>query len=901
MTSDVLGVSISGLRVSQNAIRTAGHNIANANTEGYSRQNNEINAFAGSSSGVGYVGNGAYTAKIERIVNDFVTEQVRQDTSLYNELNAYDTNILQLNDLLSNDITGLTGGLESFFSALQNLTDDPTSVASRQLLLSESSGLADRFNTLYNRNSTIADGVNQGIETAVKSINALSSNIAQLNLRIAESFTNSTNSPNDLLDQRDEALRELSELVSVQTFEQDNQVNVTIGTGIPLIISHTVSELNLAKNEFDPLQTEIYLSGANQVITDSLSGGEIGGLLDFQTTVIEPTFNDLGRIGIVLADQFNQLQQEGITLNNTFGQNMFYDINEFSIATNRIFPSSDNQTSNQVMALTITDTTFLTTSDYHLSIDENSNTYSVTRLNDNADVASGTVPVVFPESIEFDGLSIDITAGTFASGDEFLLRPTRFESRNFSVNNLFPDDIALGSPVLTDTNLSNLGSAQISPGDVLGLVDEVGTALPLLSQTGQMSPPLIVKFTTPTTYDILDNSNPGNPIQLDPPIRNQVYTPGIENNLFADDIGQTTIVSNGTATGLPGGAPVAVNGYPAETYTFETRDSSTGSIISTQNILSTSNASARNTAGLLDNIDGVSATAFNYMELRDFNLTLTAPLQITVNGENLIEYNAGAIVSGVPVPTLNSGEDFNDYLAEQVNENENLGALGIYAVSAFDAVNNEFYIQIHSTKGDDFTLELAANGAETIEVNDGENADVLLSNGVSTVIGGYIDVTLNNDITMSTTPVISALFGDSTAVNFSQLSYLGIQANITGVPQSGDTFTIDFNSDADSDNRNGLKMVNLQQTNTIENNNQTFNESYNRLVETIGITANTSATNTDAAEKVLQQTTNLRDSISGVSLDEEAADLIRYEQLYSANTQVINVARELFDRLLNSF
>ncbi len=911
MGSDVLGVSISGLRVSQNALRTAGHNIANANTEGYSRQTTEINSAGGTSSGIGYLGNGSYTSRIERVVNEFVIGQVRQDTSLYNEMNAYSEHILQLNDILANESTGLTRGLDSFFAALQNVTDDPTSTPSRQLLISESENLADRFNTLYERVNTISDSVNQGLETAVSGINRLTSTIATLNRSISDAIGSSdSNPPNDLLDQRDEALRSLSELVSVQVIEQGNQVNISVGNGIPLVVGNNSTDLILGQNEFDPLQPEIFISESSPPITHLLSGGEVGGLLDVEQTVIQPTLNDLGRVALVLADEFNELQQQGITLNNTFGENLFFDVNGSSASVGRIAASIDNQTSDQVIALTITDTSQLTASNYRLSI-SGSNNYSIVRLDDGIEVTSGALPA-FPGSITFDGLSFDITSGTFSNNDEFLIQPTRYGARDFAVMPLQASDIALGSPVLTNTSLGNLGNAEISAGEVLSLTNAAGGAIGLLTnQVGQMSPPLIVKFTTPTSYDILDNSDPGNPVQLNPPIRNQVYVPGIQNNLFATDDGQTTVVSSGTSLGLPGGstevaAGAGANAYPAETFTFTTTDPVSGATTS-QNVFSTLNASARTTAGLLDNIDGVSATAFNYLELRDFTVSLTAPLQVTLNGEDLVGYTAGALNADVPSPALNSGEDFNDYLAEQINSNSNLEGLGIYAVSAYDAVASEFYIQVHSTRGDDLTVQLEAAVGEVIEVNDGTNADVVMTGvgaGTATevLVGGRIDVNLASNIAMTTAPAPSAIFGAITASS----SYMGIQANITGAASAGDTFTLDFNTDAASDNRNGLSMVELQQSNSIAGSNtngpdQTFGDSYNRLLETVGIKTSTSSASKEAAEDVLNQTISLRDSVSGVNLDEEAADLIRFEQLYSANAQVINVARDLFDRLLNSF
>ncbi|MBX2807613.1 MAG: flagellar hook-associated protein FlgK [Cellvibrionaceae bacterium] len=909
MSGDPLSVSVSGLRVSQNALRTAGHNIANANTEGYSRQSTDIHSSGGSYSGVGYLGNGAYTVNVERVVDEFVVGQVRQDTSLYAELNAYNTYIRQLDDVLANQSTGLLPGLQAFFAAVQNLADDPTSVPSRQLFISESGNLSNRFNTLYSRMETIDDGVNQTLAVAVSQVNALSDTIAEVNRAIGEAYgANGTQAPNDLLDQRDQALKALSELVTINVVEQDgNQVNVTAGTGLPLVTGYSYRTIAIEQNTFDPSQPEIVFSDAavSDPITGFFSGGEIGGLLDFQQNVMRPAFNDLGRVGMVLADNFNQLQQQGIDLNGRFGENIFLSINDTDLATGRVLPSSQNTTDDQQMALTVSDASALLTSDYRFSVDDNSNVYRVTRLSDNTDVASALVPTSFPTSISFDGLSLDISAGTFSSGDEFLLQPTRFGARDFAVQTLTTDALALGSPIVTDTAIGNLGSASISAGEVLQLVDANNQTLSTFAQAGQLSPPLLVRFTTATSYDVLDNSDPGNPVQLSPPLRNQVYVPGIENSLFSDDVGQTTVVSAGAALGLPA-ANTSANAYPAETFSFVTTDPTTGAT-SSQTAFSSLNASARTTAGLLDNLDGVSANAFTYLELRDFTVTHSVPLQVSLNGQDLVEYDAAgtSLHASVPDPAANSGEDFNDYLAAQINANSTLSALGIYAVSAYDATNSEYYIAVHSTQGDDLTVGLEAAVGEVIEVTDGSNSDRAITGaGAGTtntlVVGGALDVSLAANVVMSTTPTTSSIFGDSSAAGFALAAYRGIQAAITGTPEAGDTFTLDYNSDAAMDNRNALAMADLEQAGTLAGNTQSYYQTYNSVIEEIGIYAHSSQMNTDAAERVLQQTTSLRDSISGVNLDEEAADLIRFEQLYAANAQVINVARELFDQLLNS-
>ena len=146
---------------------------------------------------------------------------MRTDASLSSNLTAFYDQVSQLDNLLSDDATGLTGGMQRFFAAMQNGADDPTSIPARQLIVSEAENLADRFNSIDARLKVIEEGVKDGMQVAVSKVNALVKNVSQLNLRIADAYALSTSAtPNDLLDQRDQALRELAELVPIQTFDQ---------------------------------------------------------------------------------------------------------------------------------------------------------------------------------------------------------------------------------------------------------------------------------------------------------------------------------------------------------------------------------------------------------------------------------------------------------------------------------------------------------------------------------------------------------------------------------------------------------------------------------------------------------------------------------------------------------
>ena len=1060
MTGSLLGISITGLRAAQSALSTTGHNIANADVEGFSRQRTEVVTNPANSQNAGFVGSGVTVSAIERIADEFVTEQLRIDTSLFTDLESYFGNISQLDTLLSDASTGLSSALESFFASVQNGADDPTSVPARQLILSEAENLSDRFNTLYSRFEIIDEGVDTSIRTTTAQVNALASNIAELNQKVSDAIGRSNGqSPNDLLDQRDEALRNLSELVSIQTFDQGfGQINVVIAGGQNLVVGNEFRELNLVNSDENPQRLDVvFIDGASETrITDAISGGDLGGLLRFQNGILERTFNELGRIAIVLADTFNEIHQQGITLNDSFGGNFFFDVNNATAARNRVIANSENAPpQDRVISLNIEDSSVVTTSDYMLTI-EQGGLFRIERVSDNTEVSSGLLTGAYPLSISFDGLELVFEDGSFQEGDAFRLQPTRLGARDFSSQIVNPTDIAFGNPIVTDASLGNTGTGIISSGDVLSLNDQDGNPLPLFETTGELSPPLGIVFRTDTTYDVMDISDPSNPVQLDPPIRNQRYVRGAGEPVFSPDPGATLVTTSGRLIGLPTGtdptltaalileAPTASppdftttdfspttnqfsfdilvsgtaaavndgtftinitnsaipdeaslvatinsqltatdvvayvsdtgtlafrlraagagditlqnydadpdgnldpaaaglannllgfdiegasfttvanangisgdgeinNRYPAEVISITRPTGIPGQLDVTENLFTNLHASARETASQLNNESGIFANAFNYLEISNLQVTRDYPLQVTLNGEELIPTQVDSsgvisLASAVPNPQTEPNE-FNEFLAEQINSNANLAALGIYAVAGGDAITSLPELQIHSTEGDDLQIDFIAQDGQTIDVSDGINENVSLpgnGNSVSSsiVVGGNIDIRLDDGVSISTFPSNSLLFGDSDATDFARSTFIGIQATLGGIPNQGDQFTIQFNVDGASDNRNALALSELQIASTMNGGQSNFNDSYSSLVEIIGIDASATRINRDASEQVLEQTTAIRDSVSAVNLDEEASNLLRFEQIYSANAQVISVARDLFDRLINSF
>lgn len=921
----LLSNAISGLQASQNALRTAGHNISNANTAGYSRQ--EVNYATRPEQNIGaagFIGSGVTTTSIERVVNEFVTTQLRLDTSTFNQLNKYNTNIGKVDKLFADVSTGLSGALQTFFAAMQNGANDPASTPGRQLIVTEAESLSNRFNNLHQRMSEIEKSVNSEVRTVTAQMNSLASSIASLNQSIGELRASGNGSqPNDLMDKRDEALRQLSELISLQVVAQgDGDVNVFIGNGQPLVIGTQASTFSVTNDG------KIQLKGNNSVadVSGQLSGGQIGGLLSFRNEVLAPSMNELGRIALAMADQFNTQQQQGIDLDGDYGQKMFRDINDPLLTANRVRHDANNaQPYDRIIDVTITDTNQLTTSDYQFDIVPGGSNYLITRLSDNQVVSQGTLSGAYPNSITFDGISVNLTSGSFQGGDSFILQPTRNGASEIASLLQRPEDLAFAVPIRTATNTGNSGNGLISSGEVLSLVDKNGNRLPAFATPGELSPPIIIRFTSETSYDVLDNSDPANPKHLNPPLRNQTFIPGITNNVFSSDIGETRIIGNGSRLGLPDGrspvvlpnslSPKQPNGYLAEQLNFTFTDPATGSI-STRTLFTTSGASAAQTAAQISALPGVTANAYTTATITDINIVpadFAWPLQLSINGESLLEDDGGiptpAFLPVVPDPNVSETE-FNDYLAERINGNANLQSLGIRAQSTTNPFTGAPELRLVASSGVDLDIRLTApnNPANSIDVNDSTgNANVRLT-GQNTglgqqsavTVGGRIDITMADGIELATAPSDSPLFGDSTAANFAQSSFTGYQVALSGQPKTGDVFTIGFNTDGKNDNRNALAMVALETESTMQDGSLSFGDGYGKLVEEVGTKSSLAKINTEASKSLLEQTQTMRDGIAGVNLDEEAADLIRFQQLYGANAQVISVARELFDTLLNA-
>ncbi len=535
MGNSILDIGVTGLLTAQSQLQTTSHNISNANTPGYTRQQVVIGTNIAQSSGAGFVGTGVHSTTVQRIYSQFLVSQSLQIQTQSQSLESNFVQIKQLDNMFAEATSGLSPTLQKFFSAMQDVASNPSVISSRQALLSGAEALVSRFQSMDQRISQIREGVNSQITSSVVEINSLAEQIAEINHQIILAEGAAGGQPaNDMLDQRDELINQLSKLINTDTVrENDGSVSVFVGNGQALVVGSQTLLLKAIPLPDNPDNLTIGVeSGGNtiQIPESQIKGGILGGLLSFRSVTLDSAQNAFGRIAITLAQTFNDQHQLGMDLNGTMGEEFF------TVPSPKVISALTNDIASNITA-SISDFSALTTSDYQLSYDGTN--YTLTRLSDNNSVSTSVLPSN-ADPLTMDGVSI--TAATINAHERFLIQPTIDGARNIEVNIKDTTKIAAAAPNRTGAALSNTGTGKISAGTV--------DSLPL---DPDLQAPLTITFHTP--YDGQYNVA-GTGAGL--PATNQVFTAGsdisfngftfqIDGNPAAGDVFTITPNSSGSS------------------------------------------------------------------------------------------------------------------------------------------------------------------------------------------------------------------------------------------------------------------------------------------------------------------------------------------------------------------
>lgn len=477
---DLLKTSLSGMLAFQRALDLTGHNIANANTPGYSRQVPEFTARIGGGAGQTYIGGGTQIRSIERMYDALLVEQLRTSNTGLNRFNILNALAGQVDSLLADPDTGLNTGMQGFFNSLQDVGNDPANLPVRQAMLGEADGLVSRFHSLDARLESLESEVNDRVRLAVDDINRVAAEIGEVNDRIA--LAGAGAKPNDLLDRRDQLLLELSGLVSVSTSQlDDGSVNVFVGSGQALVLGAEAQALDVRPSEFEPTRLSVVYRGAggDTPIDNSLSGGTLGGLLEFRSRMLDTSRQSLGQTAVAFVQQFNAQHAAGMDLRGNLGGDFF------AIDPPGVLYSSGNSGSGTATA-TVSDLGAFTGADYILEFDGAS--YGLTRADTGASIpltGSGTAADPFVA----DGISIEV-GGAAAAGDRVMIRTGHGAASSIQTLISDPRSIALSASTRVQAALGNIGDASVNS------VSAADPADPNLLTTA------VIEFTGANTYQV---------------------------------------------------------------------------------------------------------------------------------------------------------------------------------------------------------------------------------------------------------------------------------------------------------------------------------------------------------------------------------------------------------------
>ena len=456
--SDLLSIGVSGLQAFKRELDTTSHNIANVNTDGYSRQRVDLAARKPDDHGFGYMGNGVSIDSVKRIVDDFLDRQILTNSTSYSQMDTFHNLVTRVDDLLANADAGLTPTLQSFFNAAQDVANDPTSIPARQVFLARAETLVDRLYSLDQQLASLARQTNTSMASTLNEVNSLAEGIALLNRDIATAQSGTNRQPNDLLDKRDQMIRELSQFVDVQVVPQDNgALNVFIGTGQGLVVGGEPRRLEAVNNAFDPQQLDIAIrqGDSSVVITEQMRGGAIGGSLDFLNQVLYPARNELGRIAVGLTGSFNAQHRQGLDLDGALGGDFFQGLNTGNLQPTVLNGTRNSNGGMDVLSASYGDVSQLGNGNYQVRY-LGGNQYEV------RDTSTNQLRTFSGPNFSFDGLDVAISSAP-AVGDSYLIRPSYGLASNLELAIQDPRAIAAGLPVLGATAATgNTGDAGVT-------------------------------------------------------------------------------------------------------------------------------------------------------------------------------------------------------------------------------------------------------------------------------------------------------------------------------------------------------------------------------------------------------------------------------------------------------
>jgi len=922
--SDMAGIAGNAVTVYQQALTTVSNNIANVATDGYSRQDVALQALPVTQTGQIFLGSGVAVDRIQRQYNEFVDSNLRNSNS---DLASQEPMVNYANrvvDVMGGQTMGLNTALDQFFASARVMSSDPSSSVLRSSFVRDAQGVAERFGQLSAQLSLVEEETQQSLDSAVTQINALTKQIAQVNGQLTKKQSEADQPP-DLLDQRDLLLRKLSTFAHVNTrFTANGTVSVSLGASMSqdVVVSGN-SSLDIAASYDSKNSNKVSLTldpYGKSTSLNSITSGTVAGLLSFREQVLGTAQGTLDNLAKTFAKEVNTVHQQGIDGYGNPGLELF-----------RFDPTAANAASG--ISVAIEDPMRVSAAAQFRVIEGANNTsgtnasikfdetppigpaplQSVLVNNDHPSAArlvrvDTSLPVAAVASIPNGMSDVSVYLDSLESGQQLQIM-TR-DGRQIIGQSMASDTTLIGQMITTDNgfaagatysatylNVSGASGykdmnvfygaqAQVQQQPIYNSKDQIsGTkAFPALlegarmqgSTTGLAATSLTLNGTAlgalaaPAAGTTLQASAVANWINT---LTNPLASP--PTNSYVTATASNAIVL--TDSQVKYGMPLWINGVSVDS----TSATSLNGLANAINSASTSNVSAR--------IDSQG-------QLRISNTTGD---DITIAGTNVAGssvQNALGLTAGTFRGQVSLTQALTDSSGVAITRPIQLGFGSSGTPADLAKLGFRTGAFISGAAKEDLLVFVTGAGTATVSASyAGKPIDGKQSLRAQPMKVEFTSATAYRITDTNTNTIVAERTLDPTQLN-PGIRYQGIALSFTSPPALGDVFTLDGNKDGVGNNDNMLALAALEKKPLVGI--KTLANAYIDQVNELGNIARQATIAKSALTVVHDQAVKSRDELSGVSLDKEAADLIRYQQAYQAAAKVLQVASQLFDSVL---
>ncbi|MBF0551496.1 MAG: flagellar hook-associated protein FlgK [Deltaproteobacteria bacterium] len=411
----ILNIAQNALFTQQTALQVTGHNIANVNTPGFSRQRATLQTSIPETSAVGPIGSGVQAYNVERVMDQFIDKQIYQQTSQHSLFDSKSTSFTQL-DTIFNEASGqgLDKSMTDFWNSWQDLTNNPGGTSERTVVQTKSNALATAFQTTYQGLEQQRVDAENRIKQTASDVNSIGKQLADLNTKIVQTES-SGHDANDLRDQQRDLLNKLAGDIDFTAFEdKDKQLTVLVSGDAPLVSKSTTWQLTTqddpANNHFSKLLITDN-SGTKFDITKQVTGGALKGYLDARDVDVPQAMDTLDKTAASIINEVNRLHVNGYGLDGSTNNNFFKTI------TPVVNPEQNNQGGAIIIKAAVQDVRKVTNDDYQVKFvtADKFDIYDTTTSEYRYDIGTKNDGLVFNEGAA--AIKVTLDHGTYNGQD----------------------------------------------------------------------------------------------------------------------------------------------------------------------------------------------------------------------------------------------------------------------------------------------------------------------------------------------------------------------------------------------------------------------------------------------------------------------------------------------------